>query len=491
MVKSQLARKLLLLEINEIPWRLIDKFKNHQLLPNIKTFFDNSKTYTTILLPISKKISELKTVKGLSKENKKILIDSEELSPWVTWPTFHRGISSSEHKIKFLGQDITTFKGKPIWQEFLDAGCNIGICGSLQSWPPVYPGKEGFYIPDTFAHDENCYPEYIKSLQRFNLDQVQRNGLVIRKEGLLSKELAKFLFSISKFGLTFKTLLKIVTQLINENFNKNYLVRRVGFQSIILWDVFKSLYDIKSPPAISTFFTNHVASIMHRYWHDVFPEDFNNLYKDKKRIHYRTMLFALKIIDDIIRDAMDFCKSNPDIAVVFATGMGQDAIQYTEYEGYSAEIEEVDKLFNVIEINKNEYKMLIAMVPQVALEVPSETVRDKIKKSLSNCITVNLKPLFSVDEMGNTLSITIHNPTAADADAGVFLFTKSEKEKIDIKWDFAGIKIHKLEPTTGYHIPEGILAIYGDGIKSDSSREKIELTKCKSLLMRLAFGDSI
>ena len=33
--------------------------------------------------------------------------DMGHLSPWVTWPTLHRGISNFDHKISDLGQDLT------------------------------------------------------------------------------------------------------------------------------------------------------------------------------------------------------------------------------------------------------------------------------------------------------------------------------------------------------------------------------------------------
>lgn len=198
---KKIKRRILILEINEISWQIIDKFKNHPSLPNIGKFFSNARTYTTLISDFSASSSEAKLVKGESKGGIPIVIDSGELSPWVTWPTFHRGLPSNEHKVRFLGQDISTFKGKPIWEEFLDKGYNIGICGSLQSWPPINPGEGGFYIPDTFAHDEKCFPKYIEGFQRFNLDQVQKNGLVIRQRSIISIGLIRLLLSLPRLGI--------------------------------------------------------------------------------------------------------------------------------------------------------------------------------------------------------------------------------------------------------------------------------------------------
>ncbi len=486
--ENKLNKKLLVLEINEIPWRLIDRFKNHPKLSNIKKFFEGSKTYTTVITDVKRDLDEAKLVRGKSREGKDIVIDSGELSPWITWPTFHRGISSNEHQIKFLGQDISTFKGKAIWQDFIDRGYNIGVCGSLQSWPPLYPGNNGFYVPDTFAHDERCIPNYLEIFQRFNLDQVQKNGLVVRQKELLSKEFFQLIFLLPRLGITFSTLIQSFTQLLMELTNKNHLARRTTFQCILFWDIFKSLYSVQDPPAFSSFFTNHVASLMHRYWHDIFPEDFKDFKVIRKSEHLSAILFGLEILDNIFKDAMSFLEKNPDITLVFATSMGQDTIQYSSYEGFSAELENINKLFKIIGINPNDYKPLLAMVPQVAIEVKDPIIRKQINKALNSCFTSSGKRLFSVDEMGNSVSITIHNPTYDDATSEVFTYNLGNNKSKTIEWNLAGIKMHKLDVATAYHTPEGILAIYGKGINPDDSRKKIDLTECKSILLELAFS---
>lgn len=488
MNKSNLKRKLLLLEVNEIPWRIIDKFTNEPSLKNIRKFFLCAKTYTTKINPKTSFSSEAKLVRGISSKGKSVVIDSGELSPWVTWPTFHRGLESTEHNIKFLGQDITTFKGRPIWQDFIDNGYSVGICGSMQSWPPVNPGIGGFYIPDTFAHDQRCIPEYIEPFQRFNLSQVQKNGLVVRQKGIFGRDLVRFLLSLPRLGITINTLSRILNQLIMESFNKDYLANRPIFQGVILWDIFKSLYDVKSPPALSTFFTNHVASIMHRYWNDIFPEDFKNVCLNKSKSYSNTIFFALKVLDEILSDVIEFCEINPEITIVFVTSMGQDAINYNLYEGYSAELEDVSKLLTFFGINQNDFIPLLAMVPQVTVQIKNPDVRKLLDKKIACCYTSSGKNLFSFEEAGNTVSITINNPTKDDALHGGFVFSNGKNGKLNVSWDKAGIIIHDLEVATAYHISEGVMAIYSKNIKPDDSREEISLSKCKSLLMDLAFN---
>ena len=149
------AHPLLLLEINEIPWRLLDRYRSTAGYGNIGRFFDRAETFTTLTQ------------------------DTGTLQPWVTWPSFHRGIPNQEHGIRNLGQDPSTFRGVPIWDEYRRRGFSVGVCGSMQSWPPKDPGPGGFWVPDTFAQDERCIPATVEPLQRYNLNLVRMNGRVV------------------------------------------------------------------------------------------------------------------------------------------------------------------------------------------------------------------------------------------------------------------------------------------------------------------------
>ena len=64
-------RPILLLELNEIPWRVWDLYLSKPGFDGIKTFFNEANQWTTIAQ------------------------DKGELSPWITWPTLHRGINNS------------------------------------------------------------------------------------------------------------------------------------------------------------------------------------------------------------------------------------------------------------------------------------------------------------------------------------------------------------------------------------------------------------
>ena len=456
-------RPLLLLEINEVPWRVIDKFKSYPSYPAIKEFFSKSSTYTTLTV------------------DKPGMLD-----PWVTWPSLHRGMDNTTHNVKNLGQDPATFRGTPIWEEFRRKGMTIGVFGSLQSWPPKDPGIGGFYVPDTFAHDEKCIPSFIEPFQKFNLGQVSTNGRVIRGKSLLSLSSFRMLASLPRLGISFRSLRMISVHLLCEIWDKSKLARRPIFQTVLFWDLFKSLFNPSAPPAFSTFFTNHVASIMHRWWKHIFPEDFVGLYRDEPKVHMATMEFSMDVLEKILSDAMGFCHSNQDLILVFASSMGQEAIIHEWHQGYEASVPYLEKLMNEFGVKVADYKPLLAMVPQVAVQINDAAIRDSFKKNLGESLTESGQKLFVVLEEGNSLSITILTPRLEDIRAGRFrMATEGGPGYKTLEWNEAGISMNPVEPGTAYHFPEGILAVYGKGIAAKDERREMMADEVKDFLIGL------
>ena len=366
-----MTHPILLLEINEVPWRLVDRFSRKGYRA-IDCFFANSHTFTNVA------------------------VDTGELSPWVTWPTFHRGMTKEGHGIKHLGQAPSTFKGTPIWEEFRKQGYSIGIFGSLQSWPPIEPGKGGFYIPDTFAHDPSCIPSSLEPLQRFNLRQTATNKRVVEPSSILSKETLRLIRAVS--FVRPQTVAGVAWQLISERGNKIRTSRRPVFQAILMWDAFRKLFDCTNPPAFSTFFTNHVAGVMHRYWHNLFPEDFGAKYAGRPIPYVSTMEFAMKVFDRILDDAMDYCARNPNLIVVVATSMGQSAIDREYHEGVQLVLKDFGKLADCLQIDRQSYRELLAMAPQTAVEIENAEIRKGAIQTLASCKTVSGTGLFKVEE---------------------------------------------------------------------------------------------
>lgn len=420
---------LLVLEINEVPWRLLDRYIDDPTYPNIKAFFSRANCYTSTA------------------------VDSGELSPWVTWPSMHRGMNNEAHGVFNLGQDPASFKGKPIWQELLDERESVGVCGAMQSWPPVQPGEGGFYVPDTFAHDAACFPKYLEPLQSLNLSQVKKNPRVLSSALPSLAELRQLMSCATRAGIRVRTVFRFIRQLVGERFDRGLVARRPVFQTILFWDVFRKHFNPASPPAYSSFFTNHVAGVMHRYWKDVFPEDFPGAPPSVSR--EPLMRFALSVLDEMMADVLAWTHTNPELTVVFASSMGQGPVHRDYHEGVELHIVSVDSLLAASGLAKTDYKPLLAMIPQVAAEIPDPNKRAATIKWLGNWCTSGGSPLFDIREVGISVSISTKLPPRTDIERGV-----AKSPTSTLSFAEMGLRAVEIDAGTGYHIPEGTFAVF-------------------------------
>lgn len=447
-----MTRPVLLLEINEVPWRVIDRALDVGRFPALTRFFRAARTWTTQSH------------------------DTGELSPWVTWPSLHRGLTNEEHGVRNLGQDVSTFAGIPIWEEVRRRGHDVGVFGSMQSWPPTDPGPGGFFVPDTFAPDERCIPASVAPLQALNLALVAANGRVVKRDMPKLPLAAAAGAAALRLGLPPRLAARVARQLVEERLVPARVTRRPIYQTILFWEVFKRLFRPEAAPTLTTFFTNHVASAMHRYWADFFPEDFPG--RPARPEYASTLWFALEVLEEMMVDVERMRSRRPDLTVVFASSMGQAAV-HREHHGRELVLRSVEELMKTLEgAAPVAYRRLLAMVPQVAVEIASDQERARVTHILEGARFVDGSAVFSVDTRGQTLSITSRTPTPAALDAGVALVDGRAAEFATLGFD-----VVEVEPGTAYHIPEGVLAAIGPGLAPSKSRTPIAATEVKSLLL--------
>ena len=140
------VRQIILYELNEVPEILINRFKKDDKLFNnqfSKFSFYKTRSYDEV----------------------------ENLSPWITWPTLHRGTTFKNHNISNLGQDLKEANKNhpPIWEKLKELGFSVGVYGSLHSnnLPENFEDYE-FYLPDPFSPHSICKPKYLSPFQSFN-----------------------------------------------------------------------------------------------------------------------------------------------------------------------------------------------------------------------------------------------------------------------------------------------------------------------------------
>ena len=199
-------KKVLLVEINEITWTLIDPLIEQGELPT----FARLKREGTSASPLSVDLPPM-------------------LEPWITWTTVHTGRPQSDHNVFFLQQPPETIQAKRLWEICHEAGLCVGVYGSLCSWPPQQ--VKGFYVPDTFAPNTATYPKSLKLIQKLNLTYTRSVRLPSDEDGLLFK--ARLGAKLLSLGLSASTVMRIVRQLARERQRPRTRWQRVALQPLV------------------------------------------------------------------------------------------------------------------------------------------------------------------------------------------------------------------------------------------------------------------
>jgi len=105
-------------------------------------------------------------------------------------------------------------------------------------------------------------------------------------------------------------------------------------------------------------------------------------------------------------------------------------------------------------LERAQYRPLLAMAPQVAVEIHDETLRARTRSVLESAHCGSLRRFIRVQTIGPSLSVTIATPPATDMVEDTFHISGRQ-----VAWKDAGIRKQAVEPGTGYHIPEGTLAV--------------------------------
>src|SRR5438552_790101 len=134
-------RKVLLVELNEITWRLLDPLLARGALPAFSRLIDRGARGTTIAPEVP-----------------------PDLDPWISWTTVYTGKTAADHGVKFLEQPPETVRGPRLWDIAAGAGKTVGIFGSIMSWPPR-DDIRGFWVPGTFSPDEQTFPTTLGAIQ--------------------------------------------------------------------------------------------------------------------------------------------------------------------------------------------------------------------------------------------------------------------------------------------------------------------------------------
>jgi len=435
--------KIILFELNEVPLRIIHHF---------------SKLYPQ---------SALAKILTSGRQYETVTEDIGHLSPWVTWPTVHRGVSNERHFIADFGQDLTEQEQAypTIWQMLAARGVSVGLFGSLHTYPlPSDMRGFSFYVPDTFAAGSECFPQKLSVFQDFNLRMARESSRVV-SEGVPGREAIKFLMNLPDLGFRFKTAVDIAGQLVDERINRWKVVRRRTYQSVIGFEVFYKQMAQRRPD-FSTFFTNHVASSMHRYWAAAFPEEYDNLTLGQEWVqtYNREIVFTMRKADQMIDRLMGFVDSNPEYSLWVLSSMGQQAVETREI-ATELFVTSGHKFMGHFDLGRDGYELKPSMVPQFNVQIHASKQKEFEEKLAT--LRVAGKRINWREKAAGFYSLDVGFSNLDERSITIELLGQS------IPLDRSGLENVKIQDrcgATAYHIPQGSLLIYGNGMGASTGR---------------------
>jgi hypothetical protein len=428
-------RAFILFELNEVPLRVVRHFAERRPGSAFARILKQGRHWTTITP------------------------DEGHLSPWITWPTLHRGVSSKDHRIGALGQDVRDVDRRypPVWTILAHGGSRVGMFGSLHSYPPPADlDQYDFYVPDTFAAGPEAKPAELAAFQDFNLHMVDRSGRNVSSE-LPVKQALSFLIKSAPGGVRPATFAKIARQVASERIWRHRTARRRTIQSLLAFDLFLAQLQSKMPDA-AFFFTNHVASSMHRYWPATFTADYQvtEWSDDWVRRFSGELDYVMGEADQMLADLMSFADRNRDYVLLVASSMGQAAVdEANRHVTTEVLLRDINKFLGTLGVEGG-WKRRRTMEPAYTLAFDEEAAAGAFIRAIAQVKIagesidhrrLDARAVEFVLGLSNVrdqdLTITIGNRIVTPDDAGV-----------------ANVPIDDEVGAAAYHVPEGVLLAY-------------------------------
>ncbi|HVA08405.1 MAG TPA: hypothetical protein VNG12_16845 [Acidimicrobiales bacterium] len=453
-----MGRRVLLYEINEVPWEIWDLYVAARPKSNFAGLMADAMQRTTV--------DE----------------DTVELQPWRSWTTLHRSMYSKDHRSLDLGQDPTSFMGTPLWDVVDASDLPVGLFGVLQSWPPHPFRAGGFFVPDSFARDSKTIPASLERFQSFNTSMTSENSFT-STDRLAPTRVATAALDLLAKGISPWSTYEVIRHLGHEARDDRFKAARPIVQVLPCFDVFWKLHR-RFAPALSIFFTNHVASMMHRFWGDWVPDYQSNGYAADE-IFRRFILQALDFFDHQLGVMKAWVDRNDETVLILAGAIGQGPIQYhPTNESYV--LEHPDRLAAALGLHGP--RAGIAMYPRVSLEFPDGSELPAAWVAFESA-KGNLGPMFSdLRIFGSTLAVEVAQyPGSDDPLSREVSWSMLDGTARQGTIDDLGIVIRQRPGggNTAHHIPDGAFLAYGKGIAPDPSREKSSILDVAPSLLGL------
>jgi hypothetical protein len=436
-----MKQKICVIEVNEVPFRVWEKYIKEFPNSAVAKFFAEGKRYATLADDV----------------------EVDALYPSQTWASLNTGKPYSDHKIHWYNDPKP--EAAPFWwQDVAHAGRSVGLVNVLHTSPLKNLTRDALYsfvVPDCFSPDGETLPPRFESFQRFNLNLTQKNG---RSSGSgMSDLLGLATQSLTKpksFGVSGFTVWQVLRAL-PDLFRSKERLRNLQFPPLA--SIFLQLIR-QNDPDVAVMFTNHIAATQHRYWYALFPDDYvEKLYSDQWVEKYRNdVMNAVSLFDAYLSQLMTFCQRSNRI-LVLVSSMGQCANQKLTRDRIAAatwdyRLEAPLGLMSAV-LGKNvAVKFEGAMIPQYTYSFNDPQSAKTASEQLLAWVAEN-DSLFGVaDVNGTKLTLTIKVTQRVRT-------LQINNSSVPLG-DFGFIELEIDDHHSGRHHPEGVLAIWND--KRDS-----------------------
>jgi hypothetical protein len=460
---------LIVYELNEVPWNIVDYFVENRPSSNLAALLDGGQSITTV-------------------NN-----GPEGLTPWRTWPSLHN--SMYDHNSFDLGQDPATFRGDPIWDVAEKAGLSVGLFGPLQSWPAREFAHGGFYVPDTFSQDSETFPPSFKKFQEFNLGMTKKMAFDANV-ALDPKMLAGAGVDMVRRGVTARSMTTIARHLARERKDRRYKAFRASLQVLPGFDLYWKLH-LGHRPRLSVFFTNHVASMMHRFWGDAMPGYADEYDYAPDDVFGTFILASMDLADRQLGRIRRYMADNPQTVLVVAASMGQGPTAARFGEANMFTVEDHDALARRLGLEPTEWAL--AMYPMLSAVFANEEDARAAVAPIESVAAEDFGPMFSrVRLEGRTVTFLMRGFENAVDNAGkdpdlsspVSFTPNGSSHPVAATAAELGFitRTRTGGDNSGCHIPQGMLLASGGGLLPDPSRREVDVLDVAPSLLTNVLG---
>jgi len=432
--------RVLVYELNEVSWELLQPWMDSGELPHFRQLVEQGSWGQTV-----------------ASEPSDLILD-----PWITWTSVHTGVPQPEHGVLFLEQPPETVRKPRLWDLCHAERKRIGVFGSINSWPPK--AVRGFFVPGTFSRDSQTYPASLRPIQDLNLAYTRGHAPGAQQPS--TSFVLRCLPGLIQLGLDPATLAFIASTLLEIKVNPDVNWKKVSLQPIINLAFFRNLFR-NARPDFATFHTNHVAHYQHRFFRAWKPQLFPDPTSQNEINRFGDAIrFGYRIADQVLGTLMSWCQREQDLVLCVASSMGQRPYLPARNGGIAPDtcrIRSMSQLVNILGITgRCEY--FSTMAPQWNIRIPDEQLRTRAVADLKSARYEPIgKPMYFVLSVKDTIVVTPASFQGLDRSAECHFPTLSEAPRF--RFDELMLQADDTRKS-GSHDPVGLIGFFGAPIRS-------------------------